>query len=322
MADLRSLRRPPPLRDGHAVHIVAPSGPVDAKRFERGRARLAHALGRAGHQLQWHAAEHLFAREGYFAGPDGDRVADLRAAFEDPSGGVIWAARGGYGLTRILDKLDPKLFARHPKTIVGFSDITALLAWAQSTADMAALHAPVVTQLSSLHPHDLDATLEWLNGEVPAPLEATEDVSVVHGGTVEGPMFAANLEVLRSLIGTPYFPDLDKRVLALEEVGEQPYRIDRALTQLIRSGSLRGVAGIVVGQLLGCEDPRARDESGRPTAREVFTERLGHLGVPLFTGAPFGHAPARNFPLPIGARVRLDADNATLIFLEPLCVAA
>ena len=313
-------RRPPPFEAGQHLHLVAPSGPVDVQRFEKGRARLVHSLERAGLAPQLRPAASLFARRGYFAGEDRARISDLRAAFGDPEPGVVWAARGGYGLTRILAQLDPKLFARARKCIVGFSDITALLSWAYTAADLCSLHGPVVTQISSLHPHDLDATLEWLRGEVPPPLEA-EDGGVVHGGAVEGPLIPANLEVLRSLVGTPFFPDLDKKILALEEVGEQPYRIDRALTQLIAAGALRGVAGVVVGQLTGCDDPRRKEDGDRPTAEEVFTERLGRLGIPLFTGAPFGHEPDRNYPLPFGARVRLDADNATLIFLEPLCVA-
>jgi len=181
------------------------------------------------------------------------------------------------------------------------------------------LHAPVLGQLSTVHPGDLEATVDWLCGEVPPPLEAdAPGVSVLRGGVVEGPLIAANLEVLRSLVGTPFMPDLSGCVLALEEVGEAPYRIDRGLTQLLGSGALHGVVGVAVGQLEGCED--LRDEPGRPSAYDVFAERLGRLGVPVIMGLPFGHAAERNFPLPFGPRVRLDADNATLLFLEPLCV--
>jgi muramoyltetrapeptide carboxypeptidase len=306
-------RRPVALTPGAGIHVLSPSGPVDPKRFERGRARLAHLFD----QQAWSASESLFARSGYFAGDDAIRIRALHEAFSDDSS-VIWCARGGYGLTRIINKLDAKLLSRKPKCIVGFSDVTALLAWAYARADICGLHGPVVTQSGTVHPADLEATKEWLVGEVPAPLEAESDaVSVINGGSVEGPLFAANLEVLRSLIGTPFLPDLRGHILAIEEVGEAPYRIDRSLTQLIASGALRGVAGVVVGQLTACDDPKG--EGDRPSAAQVVVERLTRLGVPVFTGAPFGHASARNFPLPIGARVRLDADNATLLFLEPLC---
>ena len=307
-------RRPAALTPGAGIHVLSPSGPVDPKPFERGRARLAHLFD----EQSWSASEALFARSGYFAGDDATRIRALHDAFADRDSAVIWCARGGYGLTRIISKLDAKLLARHPKCIVGFSDVTALLAWAYSQADLCGLHAPVVTQSGTVHPADLEATREWLQGDVPAPLEAESDaVSVINGGTVEGPLFAANLEVLRSLIGTPFLPDLRGHILAIEEVGEAPYRIDRSLTQLIASGALRGVVGVVVGQLTACDDPKG--EGDRPGAPQVVIERLTRLGVPVFTGAPFGHASDRNFPLPIGARVRMDADNATLLFLEPLC---
>lgn len=307
-------RRPPTLSPGATIHVVAPSGPVDPKRYERGRSRLAHLLP----DQRWLPSENLLAREGYFAGGDASRVAALHAVFSDERPGVIWCVRGGYGLTRIIAKLDHKLFARHPKCIIGFSDVTALLCWAYVKADICGLHGPVVTQSASLHPADLEATKEWLDGDVPAPLEAdANSVSVINGGAVEGPLIAANLELLRSLIGTPFMPDLQGCILAIEEVGEAPYRIDRSLTQLMASGALHGIAGVVVGQLSGCEDPDP--SAGRPTAAQVVGERLTRLGVPVFTGAPFGHNAERNFPLPFGARVRMDADNATLLFLEPIC---
>lgn len=314
---VKSRRRPLPLKAGDPVHIVAPSGPVEATRFERGRARLAHSLSEA----RFLPSQQLFERSGYFAGDDATRAQALRTVFSEEGGGALWCARGGYGLTRILKKLDAKALMRNPKCIIGFSDVTALLCWAYVAADLCSLHAPVVTQISTLHPHDLEATLEWLRGEVPSPMAAESDaVSVLHGGQVEGPLIAGNLEVLRSLIGTPFMPELSGAVLALEEIGEQPYRIDRALTQLISSGALRGVKGVIVGQLLACDDPKAAPD--RPSAVEVCEERLGRLGIPVVLGAPFGHAPDRNFPLPFGVRVRLDADSATLIFLEPLCVDA
>ena len=152
-----------------------------------------------------------------------------------------------------------------------------------------------------------------LRGEVPAPLQA-EEGTVVHGGVVEGPLVVGNLEVLRSLCGTRYMPSLAGAILGLEEVGEAPYRIDRALTQLLSSGALRGVRGVVVGQLVRCEGP---DEAPGPTAREVVVERLQTLGVPVVTGLPFGHDPAYNAALPFGAPVRLHADDCTLECLEP-----
>jgi len=310
---LNAPRRPPALLTGEPIRLLAPSGPVDRRRFDAGMARLRRLFP----DTQWILAENLHHKTGYFAGDDDARAASIRHALLDTEARVLWCARGGYGCTRILGVLDATPLRRDPKLIVGFSDVTALMCWAWVRAGVTSLHAPVVTQAATLHPLDLEATAEWIRGDVPAPLTAeSESVCVLSGGRVEGPLVVGNLEVLRALVGTAFMPDLRGTILAIEEVGEQPYRIDRSLTQLISSGALAGVLGVVVGQLTACDDPTDDDE--RPTAAQVVQERLGRLRVPVFTGAPFGHARHRNAPLPFGARVRLDADDATLYFLEPV----
>lgn len=260
-------------------------------------------------------SDNLLEQDGFLAGSDAVRVEGLHRAFADPDAGAILCARGGYGLTRILGQLDPERLRHNPKLIVGFSDITALLFWAWERADLRSIHGPVLTQMSSLHPEDLDRVVDMMQGQVPTPLTAQEGM-VVHGGTVEGPLLAGNLEVMRSLVGTRFLPSLHGTVLALEEVGEKPYRIDRALTQLISSGALRGVRGVVVGQLVGCDLPP--EQALGPTAIEVVIERLQTLGIPVATGFDFGHEDTHNAALPFGSMVRLRADDCTLEFLEPV----
>jgi muramoyltetrapeptide carboxypeptidase len=300
---------PPVVRAGDTVRVVAPSGAVPAERLERGLRVLRRALG-----VDVDYADNLFEQVGYFAGSDAARIAALHEAFTAPGVRAIVCARGGYGATRLLSALDPQRLRDHPRLIVGFSDVTALQCWAWVRAGLPSLHGPVVTQLSTLHPDDVQRMVDWLHGEVPAPLEASEG-AVIHGGTVEGTLVPANLEVLRALIGTRFFPPLAGNILALEEVGEQPYRIDRSLTQLLGSGVLRGLRGVVIGQLHRC-DP-APDAIG-PTAAEVVHERLGTLGVPVATGFEFGHDELHNAALPFGGMVRLRADSCTLDFLEPI----
>src|SRR5690606_23954276 len=138
-------------------------------------------------------------------------------------------------------------------------------------------------------------------------------------GTVEGPLIAANLEVLHALVGTRFMPSLAGAVLAIEEVNERPYRIDRTLTHLLSAGALRGIRGVAVGQLIACEEP----ETGRygPSAHDVVVERLATLGVPVVTGFPFGHDAEHNAALPFGTRVRLAADDCSMLFLEPVAEA-
>lgn len=304
---MSELLSPPPVRSGDRAHVVAPSGPVPIERFERGLKILRRAL-----PLDLHHGANLLEQHGFLAGTDRERLSALHVALGDPEATLVLCARGGYGATRLLGALDPERLRNHPKLLVGFSDITALLCWAAIRAGVRSIHGPVVTQLSTLQPQDVRRLVDMMLGELPEPLIAQEGM-VIHGGTVEGPLMAGNLEVLRSLIGTRYFPPLQGTILALEEVTERPYRIDRALTQLLSSGVLRGVRGIVIGQLTQCDE-----EGIEPTAKEVVAERLKTLGIPVVTGFGFGHDPHANAALPIGVPTRLHADDCTLDFLEPV----
>lgn len=310
----RAEARPPRVEPGGRAHVVAPSGPVPAERFDRGLRVLRRAL-----RHDYVLADNLQEQEGYFAGTDRQRLDALHIALGDPDADVIFCARGGYGATRLLASLDPSGLAHRPKAIVGFSDITALLCWALVRAGVPSVHGPVITQLSTLEHDDVQRLVDILEGQIPAPLSA-EEGTVLRGGTVEGPLVGGNLEVLRALIGTRYMPNMDGCIVALEEVGERPYRIDRSLTQLIASGAMRGVRGVIVGRLQGCEEPD--DGNVGPNATDVVTERLATLGVPIVTGFPFGHGATRNAALPIGVQARLHADDCTLEILEPLTSVA
>jgi muramoyltetrapeptide carboxypeptidase len=308
------LRRPAPLGANAGpgtVHVIASSGPVDPTRLRRG---VAHLRRRFGEPSQ---AANLERRVGYFAGEDHERLAALDAALRDDRAAVLWAARGGYGVTRLLGRLDGAVLRRAPKLLVGFSDLTALLCWAYVHAGVPSIHGPVVAQLDELPEHDRERVFDLIAGELPEPLLADEHSAALHGGRVEGPLIPANLEVLRSLIGTPHMPALAGAILAIEEVGERPYRLDRALTQLLDSGSLRGVAGVAVGDLHGCVEPDNGGSRGW-SAAEVVEDRLARLGVPVLTGLAFGHAPGRNAALGFGVRGRLDADQGSLEQLEPV----
>lgn len=302
---------PPAVERGSTAHVVAPSGPVPMERFETGLKVLRRAL-----SLDLRIAANLLEQEGYLAGSDRARVEAMHVAFGDPESRAIFCARGGYGATRLLGTLDPQRLRARPKALVGFSDITALLCWAYVSAGIRSIHGPVVTQMSTLHPEHVDRLVDMLRGDLPQPLSAAEG-TVLHGGTVEGPLFPANLEVLRALVGTRWFPPLQGAILALEEVGERPYRVDRSLTHLLSSGALRGVRGVVLGQFIRCD----ADDGVGPTAQQVALERLRTLGVPVTTGFPFGHDTVHNAALPFGGLVRLSADDCTLEFLEPVTSA-
>jgi muramoyltetrapeptide carboxypeptidase len=254
--------------------------------------------------------ERLFARTGFLAGSDDERRAELQRALDDPDIKAVFCARGGYGLMRILPSLDPTAFARAPKPIVGFSDVTALHAWA-AHAGAATVHGPVVTQLGELPPEDAQSLFALLeSAEPPPPAEGLRKLA--GAGQVEGVLMGGNLELVSRLAGTPWQVDLNGAILLLEEVGERPYRIDRALTQLELAGALHGLRGVVLGDLLKCQEP---PDHPSPTAEQVVTERLGRLGVPVLGGLPVGHG-ARNRAVPLGIPVALDAEAGRLAFLD------
>lgn len=301
--------RPPRLRAGDTVRIVAPSGPVPREAFARGAEILARR-----YRLVYD--EGLFAREGFLAGSDERRTEELRAALADRDARAIVMARGGYGLSRILPFIDPALLREQrspasPIALVGFSDGTALLAWA-ARAGVAAVHGPVVTQLPSLSDADHQSLFQAL--EEPGPRTLLADLEPLVPGRVQGPLFGGNLEVFSRLLGTPYLPDLAGAVLFLEDLGERPYRVDRLITHLDNAGVFSAVSGVVVGTFSGCLEPEAT-RAGSPTVEEVLEERLGRLAIPVVIGAPVGHG-SRNVALPYGTRVELDTRFGTLTALE------
>jgi muramoyltetrapeptide carboxypeptidase len=298
-----SAQRPPALRPGDAVAVVAPASAVPREAFARG---LRVLEGR--YQVRYD--DEVFSRDGFLAGSDARRASELNRALRDPQVKAILCARGGYGLLRILPLLDADALRVRPRVIVGFSDVTNLLVWAHDTAGVRAIHGPVLTQLAEVPAADTSAL--WRLLEEPAlPGPWYTELKPVVPGRARGPLVGGNLEVLSRLVGTRYFPRLRGAILVLEERGERPYRLDRTLTQLLLSGVLEGVAAVVVGRLEKCDEP---DGTG-PTAAEVLRERLVPLGVPLCVGAPVGHG-ERNRAFPFGAPAALDATAGTLELLE------
>jgi muramoyltetrapeptide carboxypeptidase len=298
--------RPPRVRPGDVVRVIAPSGPVPREGFAAGAAIL-------GERYQLRYDDGLFAREGFLAGSDERRLAELTAAFADPDARAVVMARGGYGLTRLLPFLEPSLFlARpHPLPIVGFSDGTALLARAAALG-LGGIHGPVVTQLPSLTRDDALHLFRAL--EEPGPGLLLNDLGGLVPGRAQGPLLGGNLEVFSRLLGTPFLPDLAGAILFIEDLGERPYRIDRLITHLDSAGVFSAVAGVVVGDFAGCQEPEPTRASS-PTAAEVLEDRLGRLAIPVAIGAPIGHG-SRNVAVPYGAMVELDTMFGTLTALE------
>lgn len=296
-----SLVSPPPLREGGHVRVIAPSSPFDVDDFERGVARL-----RARYRVTY--APEITVRRGFLAGDDERRRGELARAIDDPEIDAILAARGGYGAMRIAVSIDPARIAARPTLLVGFSDVTALHAlWAR--AGVCSLHASMAGALGRAS----DAALaRWISTIEGAPLPALRGLEPLGAarGVAEGPLLGGNLAVLAAMVGTPLAPSLDHAILFLEDVGEAPYRLDRMLTQLLLSGALDRVAGVLLGTFTRCE----AGPDGT-TALDVLEERLTPLGVPVLSGVEAGHGP-EPLELPFGSRVRVDAGAGLVTFLR------
>ena len=306
MKKTASRKKPRRLLPNDSIRLVAPASPFDVKLLNSGMA----VIRKLGYEPVVERCE--FQRGGYLAGEDRDRARRLTAALQEESTAAVWCIRGGYGVGRLLRWLDLRALRAHPKLLIGFSDITALLLSLSCPGGFVTIHGPVVTQLST----QTRSSLSWLRRLLtdpglrePMPLGK---MRTVRGGRAEGPLLGGNMAVLTSLVGTSHFPRLAGSVLFLEDTGEASYELDRLFQQLWASGGLTGVSGLVIGSLQGC-----RPSGCRPIAPRTALEGLARqLNVPCLSGAAAGHQ-NRNMALPMGARVGLDADRGTLTLLEP-----
>lgn len=312
----KALRLPSRPEPGSRVALVAPAGPL-LERDDLARAtELCRLLGYEP-VLGRHAGGH----HGYLAGTDEQRLADLNAALTDPGIAAVWCIRGGYGITRILAGVDFAGFARGPKPVVGFSDITALLAALNQQTGVVTFHGPVarhaMTEFTRLHfERALGPASAGRLGRVSAPggvlVPTSHRIMTIRGGVAEGPLQGGNLSLLQCLIGTPYMPDLDGALLFLEDVGEEVYRVDRMLSHLRLAGALDRLAGVIVGRFT---DMGRRGADGALGFDQVLATYFEPLGIPVAHGFPIGHVDDQ-WTMPIGVRARLDASAGEVDLLQ------
>jgi len=305
--------RPPALRPGARVALVAPAGPLVDGAVDRAVGRV-RAWG-----FEAVVGEHARKRHGYLAAPDPERAADFNAALRDDSVDAIWCLRGGYGVMRILDELDWTTLARRPRPVIGFRDNTALHL-AIRRHGVVSFHGPHPAT-EALTPFSADSLLRALTvaapaGVLPFPVDGGR-ARTIAPGVAEGPLVGGNLSLVASTLGTPYAVQAEGALLFLEEVGEAAYRIDRLLSQLRLAGVLASAAGIVIGGITEVPDAGAEHV---PSIDEVLADLLGDLGIPVAYGFPFGHVDD-NWTLPVGVRARLDAGAGTLELLEEAVAA-
>jgi muramoyltetrapeptide carboxypeptidase len=298
-----------PLTSGARVALVAPAGPL----------RLPGDLERAmknARELGWEpvVGEHVGERDGYFAGSDASRLADLNRALADDSIDAIWCLRGGYGAMRLLPQVDYDALRRRPKPVIGYSDITGLHSAINRCCDLESVHGPTArSKLTAFSARSLRAAM-YGDGQ---PAGTADGASTVIGGRARGRLTGGNLALLAALHGTPYQPDYAGAILVLEDVNEAPYRIERMLLTLRLSGALQRCAGIVLGSFTNTGETEDASLGGERTVNDVLTEAARAANVPTICGAPIGHI-SDQWTLPLGRMAELDADARTLTVSPPL----
>jgi muramoyltetrapeptide carboxypeptidase len=307
---------PEALNPGDTVGLVSPSSATDERLSLQLTGEAMQALG-----FKVKTGEHYASRYGHLAGTDAARAADINAMFADDAVKAIICVRGGSGAARLLPLLDYAAIRANPKPLLGYSDITALHNALLSQAGLVSFHGPIGA--GSWNSFNVDQfkrmfferqLMQYQNVvETGDDLVARKNRTLtITGGKAQGALVGGNLSVLVALAGSRYLPDFDGKILFLEDVGEAPYRIDRMLTTLKLMGALDKIAGFIFGECTEC-DPG--DGYGSLTLDQIFDDHIKPLRIPAYRGAMIGHI-ARQFILPVGGKVELDADAGSFRMLE------
>jgi muramoyltetrapeptide carboxypeptidase len=302
-----------PVDTGAGISVIAPAASPQLDRAEQGmkRLRVLGYLPKLGH--------HAFQKGPlYFAGTVAQRVEDLHRAFTDEATSAVACLRGGYGSNYLLGLLDLELIRQHPKPFFAYSDLTGIQLHLLDQLGLPAFHGPMVAaDFSSDNGVHLPSLQAALSG-VPYSLGAPEGLRILKSGRkfseVRGTLYGGCLSILVSLLGTPWEPQTEGKLLFLEDTGAKPYQIDRMLWQLRHAGKLRGVRGIVFGEMLDCVSPGASPRLLDEVILRVFDDFDG----PIAIGLRSGHVSQGNVTLTFGVEAQLvHADEATLHLLQP-----
>ncbi len=303
------LKKPPAVQAGAALSAIAPASSAKAERVEGGLA----ALRDLGFVPQLGANTHVRGPL-YFAGTPQQRLDDLHAAFADENTSAVLALRGGYGSNYLLDDLDLGLIAKHPKPFFAYSDLTGIQLHLLEEMGLRAFHGHMVAEdfylADGVHAKSFHSAINGEQYEV----GAEEGLRPLRPGVAQGTLYGGCLSILVSLLGTPWEPHTEGKLLFLEDVGTKPYQIDRMLWQLRAAGKLAGVSGIVFGEMLGCASPHAPAD----LLDKAILSALDWFNGPIAIGLRSGHVSRQNVTLTFGvqAALRVD-DDARLELLEP-----
>jgi muramoyltetrapeptide carboxypeptidase len=314
---MAQLLKPPAVHSGAGIGVVAPAASAKLERAEKGIDRL-RALGfvpRLGH--------HAFQKGPlYFAGTTAQRLSDLHAAFADEGTSIVACLRGGYGSNYLLDRLDLELIRDHPKPFFAYSDFTGIQLHLLDQLGLPAFHGPMVAadfyREDGIHLPSFQAALAGNPFSV-GPLEGLRVLkSGLVSSPVRGTLYGGCLSILVSLLGTPWEPQTEGKLLFIEDTGAKPYQIDRMLWQLRHTDKLDGVHGLIFGEMLDCASPGAPPELLDEVILHVFQDFDG----PIAIGLRSGHVSRQNVTLTFGVEAELHtAENPELRLLESAVIA-
>ncbi len=294
------------LLKGDALGIASPAGSFDKKKFKEG-IRVLKSMG-----FRIIIPDGLYKKKGYLAGDDRLRAKQLNRLFADPDVKGIVCAKGGFGSIRILSLLDYELIGKNPKVFAGFSDVSALLWALYMKTGLATFHAPNVTTLADASGKTVESMLSAISSGSVLEIKAEKGVEIMPG-SAKGPLTGGNLTTLCHLAGTPFAPDFDGHILFLEDTGEAPYKIDRALSQMKLAGFFQKISGLVLGSFEGC----GPEKSIYKIVHEIFRE----YEIPVLGGFKAGHG-KDNMTLSFGLEVIFDTCEKKLFSKEPATAGA
>ncbi len=308
------IRKPAALRPGATLGIIAPASPAyNLDRLAEGIKIIEEQLG-----LRVSLSPNILSYDKYLAGTVNERLDDLHKMFLNPAIGGIVCLRGGYGSMKLLSGINYQTVRRNPKVFVGYSDITALQLALWKKAGLVTFSGPMLTPDLGNKPSDF--TLQHFYRAItdprplgPIPGEPGVKTTMLVPGRSRGRLLGGNLAMVAATIGTPFEIDTRGAILFLEDVGEQPYRIDRMLQQLHLAGKFDRAAGVVFGQFVNCE---ADDQDNSFTLPEVLAAAVARLDIPCFLGLCAGHG-THKATLPLGVQAEIDADKCLLTIIEP-----
>ncbi|MGA9527892.1 MAG: LD-carboxypeptidase [Terriglobales bacterium] len=305
----RPVVRPRALRPGDKVGIVAPASNIKRDALEAGCKRLRAA----GYEPVY--SESIFDRDLYFAGSAERRAHELEEMFVRDDIGAVICARGGYGANYLLQAIDLKKIAAHPKLFIGYSDLTTLLTWFTGKAGFVTFHGPMAAKdFAVADGVDLPSWQSALGGDTSWQIGEGSGAKALLGGEGEGILYGGCLSLLVAALGTPFDIQTAGTILFIEDVAAKPFQIDRMLMQLKLAGKFVGVRGIVFGEMMDCWQSADQDY----TLEEVVLRVVGDLGIPVAFGLRSGHVTRANITLPIGVRARLEVNGAVnLKIIEP-----